>query len=102
MVSVRFEDLRADPVGNVARICRWLGAHVTNEEVGRAVERCALDRMRDATRGATPPGIRPSPTLPPLVNDGRVGGWRDVLTERQIQRFGVFADGLQLMGYPTS
>lgn len=102
VMRIRFEDFRVDPFGNLARVCRWLGADATSKEIQRAVERSALDRMREATRSQIPPGVRPSPDLPPLVNQGNVGGWRDVLDERQVQKFEAFAEGLRLMRYPIS
>ena len=97
VMQIRFEEMRAQPAAVVGRISSWLGAAVSEAEIDRAVERSAIDHMR----GATAPNVRASPNVGPLVDQGRVGGWRDILTERQIKKFDAFADGLRLMGYPT-
>lgn len=102
IISVQFDELRADPVGNLERIANWLDAEVSLADIRRAVEQCTIDRMRAATRDGTSPGIGSSPKLPSPVHEGRVGIWREVLDERQARKFDVFADGLQLMGYPIN
>jgi hypothetical protein len=101
VLTVRYEDMRSDPMGTLELITRWLGGQAEREEIARAVDSCSIDQMKAATWGRTPPGIRPSPNLAPLVNAGLVGGWRDVLGE-QAQKFEAFGDGLRLMGYPES
>ncbi|MGI8927919.1 MAG: sulfotransferase domain-containing protein [Candidatus Limnocylindrales bacterium] len=98
VIQIRFEEMRAQPAAVVRRISSWLGAAVSEADITRAVERSSIDRMR----GATAPNVRPSPDVGPLVDQGRVGGWRDVLTQQQVPKFDEFADGLKLMGYPTS
>lgn len=101
VLRVRFEDMRADPNAQLEHIAAWLGATVTAEDVARAVERCTVERMREAPRGVPPPGVPPSPNLPPLVNEGAVGRWRGLLIESQARRFEAFSEGMRLAGYPT-
>lgn len=102
VLTVRYEDIRSDPSGMLEAIAHWLGVEVTQDGIAQAVENASIRRMREATQGRTPPRVRSSPNLAPIVNSGLVGGWRDVLDGRQAARFNVFADGLATMGYPPA
>jgi hypothetical protein len=43
---VRYEDLKADTAGQLARICRFLKLQRSHEEIGQAVDRASVARMR--------------------------------------------------------
>lgn len=98
--TVRYEDLRLEPHDTLELIARWLDLNVTAADISRAVDDCSIDRMRNADFESAPG--RTLPSRPPVINQGLVGGWRDVLSAHQAARFGVFADGLAEMGYASA
>lgn len=107
ILAVRYEDLRSDPVGGVRLMAEWLGVMLSAERAADVVERCSLERMRSAEAHAlahTPKVFsrRARASDRRVVNDGRVAGWRTALDAAQQRRFAVFADGLELMGYPPA
>ena len=91
----------------LARFAAWLGLERTLADTTRTAERCSIERMREAeayaventpqifSRGVASRKFR-------TVNEGRVGGWRDSLTESQQMGFAAFAEGLKIMGYPPA
>lgn len=104
VLRVRYEDLRAHPVEGVLEIGQWMGLGLTTERASEVVERCSLDRMREAEREA----MRSTPHVVPrqpaagridLLGQGAVEGWHQKLTAAQQRRFLVFAKGLAEMGY---
>lgn len=107
---LRYEDLKADPAKHVTDICRFLNVTKTAEEVGQAVARSSLDRLRameereiagrqegffyDRERaGALEAGIR-------FINRGEPGAGAASLTATQrqaaIERFGAT---MRIAGY---
>jgi len=106
VLRVRYEDLRADAPRELLRIARWLGLDVDAGAAARTVERCSIERMRESEaidlasdRSVFPRAARKSGLR--LVNEGRVGGWREVLNDDQRRLFRkAFAPGLEAMGYP--
>jgi hypothetical protein len=104
VLRVRFEDLRADPAGQVERIAEWLGISLASGAAAGVAARCSIERMREAEAyaAAHTPEALPAVALRtglPNVSSGRVGGWRSRLTRDQAARFGAVAGGLALMGY---
>lgn len=73
-LEVRYEDLREEPVSGLGKILDWIGIPASREFCVKAVESCALDRMRES-RGTSE---RPTPgTKSPrgFFGRGQVGGW---------------------------
>jgi len=104
ILMLRYEDLRRDPPAGVSRIAQWLGISIGPDEADRVAQRCTIERMREAEAFAmanTPKAFarRARRSGVPLINEGRVAGWREALDGEQQLRFGVFADGLATMGY---
>lgn len=105
VLLVRYEDLRADPVGVLLRIAAWLGVAFDAGRAAGAVERSGLDRMRQSVmtelaRRADSP-FRARGEALPLINDGRVHGWLERLDDRQLARFRPMAECLTSLGYPA-
>jgi len=86
---IRYEDLRARPVATLSRVCAFLGAPFTTEEVEQAVEFASFDNMRRLEQSgyfhnssmALRKGQDPN-TL--KVRRGKVGGFRDYFNDDQV------------------
>ncbi len=73
-VLVRYEDLRADPLGAMKRVCEALELGVKDEEVARVVEKHSWENIPDEKKGEGKQHRKASP-----------GGWRDDLSPEQIK-----------------
>jgi Sulfotransferase domain len=71
---VRYEDLRADTLGEMERIYRALYLTVDEAELARAVEKYSFENIPEGKRG---PGQSRRKATP--------GGWREDLTPHQIE-----------------
>ena len=81
LLTMRYEDLKADPVARFAEIVAFLdlGRPVDSEDVRRAVAGCTLERMRELEKRSQDQGEWASMTRsrdgerPPFVGEGRYG-----------------------------
>lgn len=104
---LRYEDLAADPQAVAARLCWFLGYPASESEIAAAVERssfAAMRHMEERERAVSRPGVfagfqaqRPGWRF---MDRGRAGGFRDRLTDAQIDRLAdAFADVMAEFGY---
>jgi hypothetical protein len=101
LLVLRFEEMREDLEGSVARCLEFLGKKVDPFVVHAAVRNNSLERMRAKEDTAT--------TLPKSpgeegrwVGKGSIGGWRRKLTHSQLDTVDEFAgDILTRLGYPS-
>jgi hypothetical protein len=113
LLVVRYEDMRRNPEGTLARIVEFIGAAASADRIEDAVRNNSLDRMREKEdwarkmpldRGRKPPlrSMRPnSPEGDRFVRNGSIGGWIDRLTPAQVQFLESHAGGaLARLGYP--
>ncbi len=81
-ITVRYEDLRADPASELARIGRLIGGSFTEEEIAEAVRFGAFDNLKQLEQAGffkqkgLRPGIKGDPQSA-KVRRAKVGGWRD-------------------------
>ncbi len=73
-VLVRYEDLRSDTLGEMKRIYAVLGVPVGEEELGRAVEKHSWKNVPEAEKGKGK-----------FYRRGTSGGWREDLTQKQVE-----------------
>jgi hypothetical protein len=73
-VLVRYEDLRADPLGVMSHIYERLGIPVEERELARVVEKHAWENIPDRKKGAGK-----------FYRKGSPGGWAEDLTPEQIE-----------------
>ncbi len=102
VLRVRYEDLRADPQVWLMRIADWMGHELDAERAEQVIERCSLERMRAEEDAMGSQGIfreRDVRSGHRAVREGRVGAWRQLLTDEHLARFTPFADGLARLGY---
>ena len=81
---VRYEDMRADPAATFGAIARFLDLPHDPEQVASAVAATSFSRLQEQERAS---GFveRPRHSVA-FFREGRVDGWRDVLTPAQAAR----------------
>jgi hypothetical protein len=102
LLLVRFEDMRQDPEGEVGRCLEFLGKQVDASVIQTAIRNNSLQGMR-----AKEDQSKKFPKVPGKegrqINQGTIGGWRQKLTDRQLEVVDEFAgDILARLNYPSS
>ncbi len=85
LLTVRYEDLKANPAAALAEVVTWLGADPDRDLIAAAVEHNAIEAMREkedrapdtAFAKGVDRGVR-------FVREGSVEGWRTALTGQQV------------------
>ena len=93
LLVVRYEDLRADTAGQLRRILEFIGEHPTDAQLADAVSFASIDNMRrmeieNAKKSGAQRSMKPGNADDPSsfkVRRGKVGGWRDYVTEEQAE-----------------
>jgi len=88
---VRYEDLRADPGGTLARVLDFMGTPATEEQIRQAVEFGSVENMRKMEQkgsfwlsgGRMKPRDRANPDSY-KVRRAKVGGYRDYFNDSQV------------------
>jgi hypothetical protein len=91
LLMVRYEDLRADTKGQLARVLSFFGQTPTDAELEDAVQFASVDNMRrmeleNAKSATAHRSLKPGDVSDPSsfkVRRAKVGGWRDYVTEEQ-------------------
>ncbi len=91
LLVVKYEDLRADTKGQLARVLAFFGQQPTDVELEDAVEFASIDNMRrmeqeNAKSATAHRSLKPGDVSDPSsykVRRAKVGGWRDYVTEEQ-------------------
>ena len=89
---VHYEELRSDTEGTLAGILDFLGTPASAESVADAVASATVEKMRQLENASGNSGyvgqrLKPGNAANPdsfKVRRGKVGGWRDYLTETEI------------------
>ena len=99
MLTMRFEDLRRDPVQGFTQMAEFLGVQVSPELIERAVANSSLEKMKEKEKREP---VKAS-VKGRFVNSGSVQGWRVKLTPAQLQLIESYAgDTLRRLGHPLS
>ncbi len=100
-LTLRYEDLRADPAGVFRRVVAYIGLAVPEDRLHAALDACALENLQAQERASSFRERQPGSTAP-FFRSGRVGGWRSVLTAEQARCL-VAAHGsmMERLGYAT-
>ena len=93
LLVVKYEELRADTKGQLGRILKFLGQHPTDAELEDAVSFASIDNMRrmeveNAKKAGAQRSMKPGNADDPSsfkVRRGKVGGWRDYVSEEQAE-----------------
>jgi estrone sulfotransferase len=99
LLVIRYEDMREDPAGILARVLTFLGISAHPHRIRKAIESNSLEKMRAKEDKAR--------TLPKasceearFVRKGEVGGWRNSLPDRLVEIVQQQAgEALALAGY---
>jgi hypothetical protein len=80
-VVVRYEDLQADPIRELAKIAPLLGIEPTPDRLNHAVEFSSADRMREMEKNQAGKWVQTKYTRQdkPFVRKASTGNWRSVL-----------------------
>jgi hypothetical protein len=101
---IRYEDMRRDTEGVLAKIVEFLGVSVGREKIRRAVANNCLERMRqkeDRSRGWSPE-CGATIEAGRQVRVGSVGGWQDRLSAAQVDLIEHHAGDLMTrLGYAS-
>jgi len=98
---VRFEDLRRDTLGTLIQALSFLGVEKSTDELEAVIGNNSVERMREKEDEARVRGWRASASSNiRFVNEGKVGGWRDQLTDGQRMAIETrFQPTLERLGY---
>ncbi len=81
---VRYEDLQAKPEAAFGAICQFLGLGAAPERLRKAIEFSAFEQL---SRQEAEEGFRErTAAQQKFFRQGKVGGWREVLTPAQVAR----------------
>lgn len=112
LLVVRYEDLRANTEPGLIDMLEFLGIPANRDQVRRAIENNSLRAMREKEEKAKTSGVTLGKgTLlrkhnidkedARFVRRGSVGGWREKLSQEQIEMVARYAgEALQRTGYP--
>ena len=84
ILTVRYEDLLADPLDQFGRVARHFGIAGDRTKIERAVEHASFKQLQklEADQGFVERSLHSEK----FFRSGRSGGWRDKLTKEQIAR----------------
>jgi sulfotransferase family protein len=101
IMVLRFEDLRRDTFGELSRVLTFLGYDIDPAQIRSAIANCSLERMRIKEDSAhTMPRVHDEAGR--FVRTGSIGGWKDNLSESQLQLLDASAGAMLMeMGYPV-
>jgi hypothetical protein len=85
LLVVGFEDMRSDTDGELEKILNFLGVGVDLEMIRTAVDNNTVARMRDKEDRARRTAFREFRRDMRFVRSGSAGGWRQTLTDAQVQ-----------------
>lgn len=84
ILVMRYEDMLADTLSSFTALARHLRLDATSAQIALAVDRSSFENLQDEEERA---GFRERPQQAErFFREGRVGQWREVLTQRQIER----------------
>ena len=100
LLVVKFEDMRRNTEQIVAKILEFLGFQAEPGVIQAAIANNSVERMRAKEKDAQRL-LKTTKAEGSFVRRGSVGGWREKLTEKQIELVEQYAgDALTRMGYP--
>jgi hypothetical protein len=94
---VRYEDLRADPVATMVRICQFVDADFDRAEIEEAVEFCSFANLQQRERDGFYANGALRPADPSDVNSfkarrGKVGGYSDYFSAEELAEMKALLD----------
>jgi len=83
---LRYEDMKRDPLAELARVANFLGIEPTQERLNRTVDLSSADQMRKLEREESTKWVATTLTRQdkPFVRNATSGGWKKVLPEKTV------------------
>lgn len=101
LLVIRYEDMRRDSEATLAHICNFLGLKRDIQTIREAIRHNDIAIMRQKEESARQTALRYSRKDVNFVHQGKIEGWRQVLTESQVRLIEQHArESLIRMGYP--
>ena len=98
LLVLKFEDLKADVAGSVAKVAEFFAIDASPEQVAAAVDGASLERLRATERerlGELDPGRS-------VYRGGKSGQWREMMSAEILERFMKLSrEALVAAGYPA-
>jgi hypothetical protein len=103
MITVRYEDLLADGVGELRRLCEFVGVDRDPSFLATVVDRAAFDTLRDRERSTAAHNNPRWPKDVPFFRRGEAGSYRDEMSQEALAAFMAQAGPtLREQGYPPA
>ncbi len=103
LLLLKFEDMRNDMESAIRRMLDFFGVHVRPEVIRAAIANNSLDRMRGKELESKTLHQARGGEEGRFVRKGSVGGWRERLTDDQLNLIDSFVgDAFRRMGYPLA
>jgi len=100
ILLVRFEDIKSDALGTLRKIVDFLEIDGEDDRLVEIIESNSLAGMKRKERIGRDRTFRGARGDIPFVRKGRAGGWREVLTDEQVERIEEnLLNELRLCGY---
>jgi len=99
---LRYEDMKRDTVAELGRINTFLGLGAPEGRIAEAVGWCSSTNMRkiEQRQHDSHPALRHTRQDIPFVRKAGAGGWKEVLSERDVQQItGRWRSIMQGLGY---
>jgi len=98
IVVIKFEDLRGNTAATLAHILEFLNVSRDSEAIQRAVDNNSVEKMREK-ENRSPQRVSQKGRF---IRTGTAGGWRQRLTDRQIELIESYThELLASLGYPA-
>lgn len=102
LLTIRFEDLKANTADVVAKVLGFLGAKVDRAAIDRAVDANTLARMKEKEDRASPKDVKRHDGTHRFVGQGAAAGWRGSMPPPLASMIGAaFEPTLRELGYDT-
>jgi len=102
VLVVRYEDMQADPIGTFTKVAAHLRQQPTPEQIAEAVELSTFKELQTAEITAGDFRER-SERSDRFFREGRVGEWREKLSEAQVNRItAAHGEQMRAFGYLTN
>ena len=86
ILTLKYEDLKADPLDQLRRVCAFLGIARGDDLLRRVVDGSTFDKMRSKEQ-SDGPAIANWPAGQPFMRRGQTGSYRDELPEAALSLF---------------
>jgi hypothetical protein len=98
VLLVRYEDMQTDTVSEFQRVLDFCGVKVDSQRLKKAVD---FSDFKQLKKQEEQDGFKErSPKSPQFFNSGKVGNWKDKLTEQQIEQIiSINGEMMKKLGY---